>query len=113
MHIHESSLLEELVDRVSRQRTHTEHRLECIRPRTQMRDRPQILKAVALLLQRIVRSGRALDLNLIRLDLERLLRLRRCHERTCHDDRCAHVQLRDFREVLHAVMVYNLKRLKV
>ena len=40
MHIHKSSLLEELMDSVSRQGTHAEYRLKRIRPGTQMRNGP-------------------------------------------------------------------------
>ena len=55
MHIYKASLLEKGVDRVSDQRPYPEHGLESICPRTQVRDRAQIFKAVPLLLQRIVR----------------------------------------------------------
>ena len=54
--------------------------------RSQMRDRSQILKAVFLLLQRIIRCGSSLHLNLLRLNLERLLHLRGCDKLTRHDD---------------------------
>ena len=86
MHIDEISLLEELVDRIGNQGTHAEHRLKGVGARSQMRDRSQILKAVFLLLQRIIRCGSSLHLNLLRLNLERLLHLRGCDKLTRHDD---------------------------
>ena len=78
-----------------------------------MRDRPQILKAVALLLKRIIRRRRSFNPHFIRLDLKRLLCLRCSHQCTGHDDRCSHIQLGDFRKILHLIMINNLKRLEI
>ena len=112
MHIDEPSLLEELVDRVSREGADPKYGLEGVGPGPQMGDSPQVLETVPLLLQRVVRRGSALHLHGHSLDLKGLLRLGRGHKRTFHDDGSSHVQFGDLREVLHAVMVHHLQRLK-
>ena len=91
MDIHEIALLEILMDRVSCQGTYTEHSLESIGTCSQMRDGTQILKAVAFLLKRIIRSGRSLNGYLGRLNLERLLCLRGRNQSTFYDNGCAYV----------------------
>ena len=55
MHVHKTSLLEKLMNRISSQRTHTKYSLECICSRTKMRNRSKIFKTMTLLLQRIIR----------------------------------------------------------
>ena len=67
---------------------------------------------MALLLQRIIRSGSSLYLHLVRLDLKRLLRFRGSDESTCYNNGGAYVQLADLGEVLHGVMIYDLKRIE-
>ena len=57
MHINETAFVEKLMDCVSRDRPHPEHCCKGIGARTQMRDRTQEFKRMALLLERIVRSG--------------------------------------------------------
>ena len=91
MDIHEIALLEILMDRVSCQGTYTEHSLEGVSSRTQVGDGTQILKAVAFLLKRIIRSGRSLNGYLGRLNLERLLCLRGRNQGTFYDNGCAYV----------------------
>ena len=95
MDIHEISLLEELMDGVGRQRADPERRLEQVRARAQMRDGPEIFHRVALLLHRIIRRGGAFELNLLRLDLKRLLRLRRRNQLSGHDHGRADIQPAD------------------
>src|SRR5699024_9077553 len=58
------------------------------------------------------RSGSSLYLHLVRLDLKRLLRFRGGDESTCHNNGGAYVQLADLGEVLHGVMIYDLKRIE-
>ena len=113
MYIHKPSLLKELMNRIRCQRTHTEYSLKCIRSRTQMRNRSQILKRMTFLLQRIIRSRRSLDLHFIRLNLKRLFCLRSSDKRSFHNNRSSDIQFRNFRKVLHLIMIYNLKRLKI
>lgn len=61
--VYETLLLKEAVDRVGRNRPHPEHRVKGVCPGTQMRDGAQEFEGMALLLQRIIRRGRALDLD--------------------------------------------------
>ncbi len=107
--IHEVALLEEFVDRVGDERTNAEHRLECIGAGTKMRHRAEELERVSLLLQRVIRGGLTLDRHLIRLNLKRLLCLRRHNQRSLNDDRRSDVQLADIAEVLHRVVEHDLQ----
>src|SRR5699024_12665551 len=77
-----------------------------------MRHGTEVLHGMALLLQRIIRSGSSLYLHLVRLDLKRLLRFRGSDESTCYNNGGAYVQLADLGEVLHGVMIYDLKRIE-
>ena len=70
---------------------HAERRGEQIRARPEMLDRAQILDAVALFLQRVVRRGNALDRDGLRLELERLGSVRREDERALGNERRADV----------------------
>ena len=79
MDIDKVPLLEILVDGVGDQRPHAEHCLKGVGPGTEMGNGPQILKAVALFLQRVIGSGRALHLHRVGLDLKRLLGLGRAY----------------------------------
>src|SRR5699024_11615969 len=112
VHIDKSLLLEEFVDGVGCKGSYPEHSLEGVCPGAQMSDGPQVLKAVALLLQRVVRSGSPLHLHGLSLDLKRLLCLGRSHQCSLHDDGSSHVQLGDLCKVVHAVMVHHLQGLK-
>ena len=112
VYIDKISLLEKLMNGISDQRTHPENRLEGIRSRSQMSDRAQILETVALLLQRIIRGRLSLDADFLRLDLKRLLCLRRLHERTRDDQRASDIQLADLFKILQRVRIHDLKRLK-
>ena len=57
------------------QRTHAKHRLEGVGAGAQMGNRAQVFKGMALLLQRIIRSGGSLQLDGFSLDFKRLLGL--------------------------------------
>ena len=50
VHIHKASLHKKAVDGICDQRTHPEHRLKGVGSGTQMRDGPQVFKAVPLFL---------------------------------------------------------------
>ena len=97
--IDEVALLEELVDGIGDQTADTEHGLERVRARAQMRYGAQILHRMALGLDGIIRRRRALDKDLAGLQLKRLLRVRRQDERAGDDDGCADVQLGDLGKV--------------
>ena len=112
MHVNKISLLEKFMDRIRDDGTHAENSLECVRSRAEMTDGSQVLKAVALLLQGVIRRGHALDLHGVSLNLKRLLRLGGCHQRACNDDRTSHIQLGNLRKIVHGVMIYDLQRLK-
>ena len=74
--VNEVVLLEELVDRVSSQRTDSEYSRERIAARSEVRDLSEILHAVTFFLERIVRIGAGFYLDALCLDLERLLCVR-------------------------------------
>ena len=112
VHVHKIPLLEELMDSVSRQGPHPEHGLEGVGPGPQMGDGPQILEAVALLLQRVLRRGGSFHLHGVRLDLKRLLGLGRCHQGSGDDDSRSYVQSGDLFEIPHGVVINHLQRLK-
>ena len=79
------------MDRVGNQGAHAEDSLEGVGSGTQMGNGSQILKAVALLLKRIVRRGRALYDNLVRLNLEGLLGLGSSYQSSLYQDGGAYV----------------------
>ena len=112
MDVDESALLEEAVNRVRRQRADAEDRLKGIGARTQMRNRAEIFHGMTLLLERIIRCGRALDDDALRLNLKGLLRLRRRHQRSGDNHRRARSEGGDFGEVLQLVAVDHLQRFK-
>src|SRR5699024_6291992 len=91
VHIHESSLLEELVNRVGCKRTYAEHCLERICSWAQMCHCSYKFQCVALLLKRVVRSGSSFYRNLFCLNLKRLLCLRRRNESSLYYDGCPYV----------------------
>ena len=93
MDVDEVALLEELVDGVGDEAADAEDGLEGVRARTQMRHGAQILHRMALGLDGIIRGGRALDEDLARLQLKRLLGLGRQDQRAGDDDGRADVQL--------------------
>ncbi len=86
MHIDKSSLHKESMNRIGNQRTHPENGLKGIGPGTQMRNSPEIFKAVPLFLQRIIGSRRAFYKHLLRLDFKRLLCIRRRNQCSRHDN---------------------------
>ena len=112
MHIDEASLLEELMNGISDQRTHTEYSLKRIGTRTQMRHGTQIFQGVALLLHRVIRSGCPLKLHTCSLNLKRLLRIRCRYECAFYDHSCTDVDLADLCKIFQLIRVYDLKGLK-
>ena len=91
MDIDEAALLEELVYRGRGDAADAEHGGEEVGARPEVLDGAQELHAVALLLQRVVRRGRALDLDGVRLELKGLLGLGREHELASDNKRRADV----------------------
>ena len=89
--VDEAALLEELVYRRGGDAPDAEDGGEEVRARPEVLYRAQELHAVALLLQRVVGRGRALDLDGVRLELEGLLGLRREHELAADYERRADV----------------------
>ncbi len=75
-----------------------------------MRHGAQKFDGMALLLQRIIRRGRALDRDGLGLHLEGLLGLGRLDERAPDEDGSADVQLGNLRKILHIVVINDLKR---
>ena len=99
VHIDEVLLLEEFVDRVSRDAPYSEYRGECVAARSEVSDLPEELHAVALLLQRIIGIRIGLERDLVSLDLKRLLCLRREHQRALYLYASAQAVLRHLAEV--------------
>ena len=102
--------MEEAVYRERHLGAHAEHRGEKIRPRAQISLLAEEFRAVALRLERVIRSGRALDRDLGRLELERLLRAGGQREHAGDDESRADVLGRDLiviRELL--ALEHNLK----
>ena len=91
VHVHKAAALEKLMHGGGGNAAHAERRGEQIRARPEMLDRAQILDAVALFLQRVVRRGNALDRDGLRLELERLGSVRREDERALGNERRADV----------------------
>ncbi len=91
MSIYEVILLEELVDRVSYDGTHSEHCGKGVAPRTQMCDLTQELHAVTLLLERVIRFRARFDHDFFCLDFKRLLSIWR------QDEVSRHLQCRRYR----------------
>ena len=103
MDIYKVPLLEELVNRIRYQRSHPESRLEQIGPGTKMRNGPQVLHGMSLLLHRVVRCGCTFQDHLLCLDLERLLGIRCGNQFTRHDHGRADIELADIPEILQLV----------
>ena len=91
--VDKAALLEKLVHGLRRDAADAERGVEEVRARAQMLDRAQELHAVALFLQRIIRRGDALDLNVRGLELKRLLGLGRQREDALDDKGGADVLL--------------------
>ena len=114
MDIHKALLAEKLVYRLSRSAPDAEYRREQVRARPKVLNGAQKLNAVALFLQWIVGRGRALDDDLGRFQLERLLRLRGEHQlAACYERRadvlagklivvCKLLALKDYLQALEA-----------
>ena len=113
MDIDKAPLLEKFVDGVGGQGAHAEHGLEGVGPGPQMGDGAQELKAVALLLQGIVRGRGALHGDLCGLDLKGLLGLRRGHKGSLYNDGGSHAKLGYLGEVRQGVVVNHLHGLKI
>ena len=112
VHVNKSSFHEERVNRISDQRAHAVRRRKGVGAGPQMRDRSEVLEAVALLLQRIIGRGSTFQFDLFNLHLEGLLRVRSQHYFTRCNDRSADVHLRDLSEVLQVLTVNQLKILE-
>ena len=95
LHIDEAPALEELMHRIGRHGADAERGGKQVGAGTEVLDGAQELHAVTLLLQGIVRRGLALHLDGVRLDLQRLLGVRRQHHGALDDQRRAHVLRRD------------------
>ena len=54
---------------------------------------------MTLFLERVIRRGRAFEHNLVRVDLQRLLGLRRQDHAATHTDGAADIELYDLREI--------------
>ena len=78
-----------------------------------MGDGAQILKRVALFLQRIIGCGCALHRYLCCLDLKWLLGIGSGHQGALYNDGSAYVQLGNLCKVGKVVVIYNLKRFKI
>ena len=100
------------MDGIGDQGAHPKYSLEGVRSGPQMRNGPQVLKGVTLLLQRVIRCGIALYGDLCSLNLEGLFGLRGSYQGSLYDDSCAYIQLGDLLEVLHVVMIYDLQCLE-
>ena len=105
--VDEAAALEKLMHGVGGSGADAEGGGEEIRARTQMLDRAQILDAVALFLQRIVRRGRALDLDGDGFELKRLLGVRREHDGASGDERRADILRADLLIIGKLVRVQN------
>ena len=112
VHIDEASLHEEGVDRICDQRADAVCRRKCVGAGTKVRDSSEILKAVALLLQRIIRGGSSFQLDLLHLHLQGLLRIRGQHYFAGRDDRRTDIHLRDLGEILQVAAVHQLQVLE-
>ena len=98
---------------LSRHASHTKYRGEQVGAGAQMLDRPEKFHTVALFLQRIVRRGGALHLNLVRFQLKGLLCLRRQHESTVYDQGGANILLCDLLVIIQAApLKYDLQGFK-
>ena len=107
VHIDEPAVLEEAVDGVGRHRTHPEHCGEQIGAGAQVLDGAQILHAVALLLEGIVRRGRALHRDGSSLHFQGLFGLGREHHGAGDDQGGAHVLSGDLFVVVQDAGVHD------
>ena len=112
VNIDKPPFLEKTVDGIRCQRPHAENRLKSIRSGPEMRNRPQIFQRMALFLKGIIRSRSPFHSNFLRLDLKRLLRLRRRHQSPPDQHRSSHIQSGNLREIIYFIFIYNLKSLK-
>ena len=67
---------------------------------------------MTFLLQRIIRCGATLYKYLCRLDFKWLLCLWGSYQCTFYNDSCSNVQLGNLCEILHVIMIYDLKSFK-
>ena len=91
MGIDKAAAVKKLMDGKRAGGTHPEHRAEGIGAGAQMGNRAQIFHRMALFLERVIRRGRALDLNRLRVQLTGLLGLRRQQKLTGHTKRRADI----------------------
>ena len=101
------------MDSVSSQRTDPEYSGESIAARSEVSDLSEILHAVTLFLERIVRIGIRFYHDALRLDLERLFRIGCQHERTVHAQSGRYRRFADLLIVLKDLgFIYYLHRLE-
>ena len=112
MHIHKSPLHKEAVDGVGDEGAHPEYRLERVGPGAQVGYGAQILKGMALLLQRIVRRGGSLHCGLRGLHLKGLLCARRLHDGALYDQGRPHIDPAQRIKIRQGMPVHYLQRLK-
>ena len=113
MHIDEAPLLKELMNGVGNQRPDAKSRLKRIRAHSEMRNRPKVLKTVPFFLHRVIRCGSSLHRNRLRLNLKRLLRLRRRNQHSRDDDRRADIEVRNLVKIAHPVVEHHLQRIEI
>ena len=112
MDIHEASLVEKAVNGIGNQGANTKDCLKGIGSGAQMRNGPQILKAMTLLLQRILRSGSAFHHRLSCLHLKGLLCAGGLHNGSPQDQGRPHIDFAQRIEIGQRIAVNHLKRLK-
>ena len=105
--IDEAPVLEEGVYGVGRHGPDPEHGGEQVGTGPQMGDGAQVLHAVALFLQGVVRGGHALHHNGAGLHLQRLFGLRREHHSSLYDQGRAHVLGRDLLIIIQHIGVHD------
>ena len=74
-----------------------------------MCDSTKVLKAVTLLLKRIIRRGSAFYCYSLRLNLKWLFCLWCCNQCTCYNNSCSYIEFGNLLKVLHIIMIYDLK----
>ncbi len=114
MHVHKAPLRKESVEQLRRQRADAEHRVEGVRPGTQVGDGAQVFEGVALFLQGIVGGAQAHHFDLGGLELKGLLHAGGGHQITLGPDGAAQRHLQRVGEVRRlAVLQHDLQVFEV
>ena len=95
------------------QRTHAEHGMKGVGTRPEVADRTQVLKGMALLLQREIRRAQSFYLNALGLQLKRLLHAGRQGKLSCYGKRAAQANLDDILEVIKPLIADDLQVLEI